>query len=146
MSAPGILYGPRLRETAYNLQQKRLPWTLPLSCRVQADLLGKVDNLAAHLGVGRSDILRSAVIDFLSKFPSSAAVDSPPQFSARPSPRQDALNRGMIAHTSAPKRQPDPPQNQSGDILDHNPQTNSQTSARTTPAKGKGMKDTIKVF
>lgn len=73
-----ILHGTALAEQKPVKQPKRAKTNLTLTARVRVPLFNEVDKIARAKGVTQSDIVRSAVIEFVRKLREAEGVDGNP--------------------------------------------------------------------
>lgn len=142
-SQPQILHGPRLSLFKVPLGEKRRPPTWALSVRAIAPTVDAVEKIAKQNGCTVTDIIRTAIAEFLAKYEDTNAAHNGHPLTAHHSPREASINAGLIPLTHAPNRAPQPSQNLSA----QDKPTNTQTSSSGySPSKREGMKDKLSSF
>lgn len=153
MSGPAtILHGPRLSPFQAQLGYRTRPATWSTGARVTSDIMASLTALASQNDCKISDIVRTAVVEFIARNPSTASANQANPLTAHRDGREAAINQGLLPRTSAPRTHATDHHRPSGD----NPQTNTQNqpsprrslsntniSQHNAPVKRMGMKDKL---
>lgn len=147
-----ILHGPRLSPFQAQLGYRTRPATWSTGARVTSDIMASLTALASQNDCKISDIVRTAVVEFIARNPSTASANQANPLTAHRDGREAAINQGLLPRTSAPRTPATDRRSPSGDNLP-TPQTqpynltNSTASphspSHNAPTKRMGMKDKL---